>query len=688
MADKQQLDLSMFGPVAKPATPDDLATVAANPSPIADLSEFGAPLRAGVNGLTSDTPMQESPVSIADRFKLSFGNQKGAVNYLKEKFQDAKVNGNGDLVVKQNGIWKAVDPDGWGTANTIAGKGEEFLKDFVDLSDDASSIIATGAGASVGGAPGAVLAGAGASYANSSLGRWLGTYDASDGEQIADAALDSLMVAGGYAILPAGKIAAKMASGSAKNLLKATGLQKVISNPTLDDMATGVLNGVKNTSKRASNAFLRAAASKPGATEVIIQSPDEILTNVRRASKLIKGGKGLDEVNRRFDLRALKHFRGAVQKGRDLAVKAIDKVDEDIVTPDFANVTINTKGFVPIISDTGEQLSAQTLTSGPLSSMFTRTKAGLVLRPKAKVAAEIGSDFSDFSGAYSAAQKLLPALRRIESGQVLKGKDAVKWLADTTRTFSDFLNSTQSQSLRGGIRNIEKLINDNVKAQVSSQSTTAWQQWTARENFRRNLFGSLNNINARLSGSSSTQASTINQSVGDIMNASGFGFDMAALKDAAGFHKAFGASNRDFFKPMFDEFHRGRIQAATKDFIGIMPRKISLQQGALTTGFFLSDIARGGPGVLSGLTSASLAAKSPRLQLQLSRMSNRFGSTSHPDPEIAAMTPQAKAGLAAYLQQVKSIAFATSGQPGVRGKVLDAAVEQLGITDDMLGGTK
>jgi hypothetical protein len=154
-----------------------------------------------------DAPVNESPVGFVDRFKMSLGNTKGSVGYLKTKFPDATVDASGDLVVKDSGVWKRVDlagisgDDGW--------KVSEILGDVADVGGD----LLVGAGsiasmAATGGGSALALAAGGSGVAGAVkgvLGRVAGTYDASPEEFVKDVLIDTAMGLGGEAVMLGGK---------------------------------------------------------------------------------------------------------------------------------------------------------------------------------------------------------------------------------------------------------------------------------------------------------------------------------------------------------------------------------------------------------------------------------------------------------------------------------------------------
>lgn len=161
------------------------------------------PSQVSLQANTPDAPVDISPASFTDRAKLALGNAKGQVDYLKNKYEDATFNTDQDLVVKDKGVWHRVDAkflgngNGWDTT-------KEFMGDVADLADVALQTGAqAGAAAATGGSSaliGGAVAGA-AKAVQTSLGRIVGTYQATPEEQLKDAALDAVLTAGGTKVL-------------------------------------------------------------------------------------------------------------------------------------------------------------------------------------------------------------------------------------------------------------------------------------------------------------------------------------------------------------------------------------------------------------------------------------------------------------------------------------------------------
>lgn len=166
------------------------------------------------SGGSPATAMNKSPLSTMDRFKLSLGNEQGNLKYLQQKFEQvAPIPGKDgkptkDLAVLQNGTWHRVDPasgegmDAWDIA-------AEYVKDAADLApigagigvaaatNVATSGMSVPASAAIGGATTALL--------RTSLGRIVGTYDATPAEQAWDLAFETLLNVGGAKVVAGAK---------------------------------------------------------------------------------------------------------------------------------------------------------------------------------------------------------------------------------------------------------------------------------------------------------------------------------------------------------------------------------------------------------------------------------------------------------------------------------------------------
>lgn len=189
---------------------------------------------ATFSGISPETAKNDGVVSFTDRLKLSFGNTAGNVAYLKSKFEDVRSipdeegKSTSELAVLKEGSWYRVDPKN-GDVLSPWDLTKSYLKDMnglKELASDVADLSTLGTTAAVsapitagiagiaaagtimsGGAaapmllPAAAVTAAAVSAAashtvNTSLGRLVGTYQATPSEQLWDTAFEMLMNAG------------------------------------------------------------------------------------------------------------------------------------------------------------------------------------------------------------------------------------------------------------------------------------------------------------------------------------------------------------------------------------------------------------------------------------------------------------------------------------------------------------
>ena len=184
----------------------------------------GAEIPLEASGVAPALAINESPLSLEDRLKLSLGNKAGKLSYLKSKFEDATEDAFGNLTVQKDGLWYKVDQEGAGIDDWTSTKqwlraGKELAADMADIAPELAAVgVGFGVGAVTGGAGLPVLlaaetaAGGGLAALRTSLGRLAGTYKADAEQQFQDIAFESLLSMGGTAVLagvkPAGKFMA------------------------------------------------------------------------------------------------------------------------------------------------------------------------------------------------------------------------------------------------------------------------------------------------------------------------------------------------------------------------------------------------------------------------------------------------------------------------------------------------
>ncbi len=257
--------------------PAELGLSPADPEGFMDPAVLGLKdVEEYAGGSEPDFAINESPLDTLDRVKLKLGNTAGNLSYLKQKYEDAALDSDGNVKIKKNGLWYAADPDTdpWERTKAIVSKfadptgilqslvvdektRDELNKDVAELIPAAGGLALGAGGAALGtlagpaGSLAGAAAGAGAGeWARTSLGRLVGTYEASPEEQLKDIGIESLLGLGGQTVGLGVKLSGQML---------AKGLQNLVSKPTATkEMISEMVSGMSGEPK----ALIRRAMSQ------------------------------------------------------------------------------------------------------------------------------------------------------------------------------------------------------------------------------------------------------------------------------------------------------------------------------------------------------------------------------------------------------------------------------------------
>lgn len=220
----------------------------------------GEEIPLAYSGNSPDTAMNKSPLSATDRMKLSFGNTAGNINYLKEHFADAKpiMGEDGkpsqELAVRDGNTWYRVNPKNGDIADPWE-KTKEYIKDAASLAPEAlgigTAVVADVATAGSSLAASGAIAGASTAALRTSLGRIVGTYDASPAEQAWDIGFESLLNAAGGKILAGVKPTAKVIANK-------LGLLAEAFKDTVEPLAPGAYKAASDIMESAGSAMAGA----------------------------------------------------------------------------------------------------------------------------------------------------------------------------------------------------------------------------------------------------------------------------------------------------------------------------------------------------------------------------------------------------------------------------------------------
>lgn len=372
------------------------------------------PSEVSININSADTPLNTSVVEGMDRAKLALGNAKGGAAFLKNKFQDARINTDGELVVNSNGAWHRVDPEGFGDGNW-KDMVQEFGRDIADLTDVA---INTGAAAAAtalapvtGGASvlAAGAAGGAAKGITTILGNIAGTYKVdSPQEVVKDIAWDMALGMGGQALslgsrklfVPKLKMALEGMNDTASPATKEMLASYLESTAGVNK--TSVMRGIDRHKEVGQYMSQAIEAAGRGATE------DKVIVNAANNA-------------RRKVAEAAEAFPKALSENYGMQKRALlDNIPNDVVVP------------------LGETMSKQW---GNLQSM------GLVRNVEDKWVAQTPEFLAEHFGitpfqAKQLAPKMLEFVDNIDfmqkrAGGVLKGKEGVEAVMNMRRNLDD-----------------------------------------------------------------------------------------------------------------------------------------------------------------------------------------------------------------------------------------------------------
>lgn len=292
-----------------------------------DQSEIAQELPRWANGLSPQTAINQSPVSVEDRAKMAVGNVAGNYKFLKQNFADVQRTKEGDFVVRDqnDGLWKRVDPSGLGDGDPWK-MTKELASDVIEalptVWKTGTQIAGASATAAAAGATGGAALAAGAAVSGgiaalneglvTSLGRLAGTYEATQEEQLKDIGVEALLNAGGTVVAAGVKPAMGMI---------ADGLKK-----------SGQYLGSTRVAQGARDAFVAATGAMTGAgtknVERLIERPELVSGAMKMAAQ---GGASADDVVQRLVRDNIQATGQMAKSVRPALTKMYGQVAKDVV---------------------------------------------------------------------------------------------------------------------------------------------------------------------------------------------------------------------------------------------------------------------------------------------------------------------------------------------------------------------
>lgn len=432
-----------------------------------------------MSGNTPETAMNRSPLSAADRLKLSLGNLEGNVKYLRNRFQDVKQikdsegKPSKDLAVLEQGTWYKVDPEN-GEIDDPWEKTKEYLKDAAEYAPEALGFgIGAGAGYLSGGLSlpaSAAISGAATGAVRTSLGRLVGTYDASAAEQAWDIGFESLLNAAGAKILSGVKPTAKVVADKLDKVYET--FEDTLPKSELMKKAG---DAIADTPK---NLFKKLFASY----SVGEQNFDTFLENPERTKSMMKAayaqtGANTDEYHNVITQRQISSVKDAVLETPKILTSIYGAMRNKILSEVPENFTSNLddslyatygdaiqRGLGRIKSGTGQWLEGKDAQEF-LAKAKNLRGVQFSLVPQKELAArmatadDIGSEAAYLanSGAYDVLDQYYKKLGVFAGGKDRTGKEGAKALLDFKKVATDIaweLENADEVKALSGVRDI------------------------------------------------------------------------------------------------------------------------------------------------------------------------------------------------------------------------------------------
>lgn len=378
----------------------------------AGLKEFNSP----------DTPLKSSGlVGLDDRLKLSMGNTKGKVDFLKSKagIEDASFNKEGEIVIKKNGIWEKIEKDGLGSGN-YASMARELVGDMADVAGF-GLVMGGGLVGSPLGPKGMALGSMGGEGVRTALGQLVGTYSdvslTEDGSTKVSLNAVKDMATEGAMVL----VGDKLTRGALKVVGKVgeAGYNKVL-RPTINKLGEKLNQMLPETRDAVAGLLKFATNATDGAASRLSRSPKGVMSRVDDVVAKVKTGADYERIisevkeenaNKLFSLikDVPKHFNAKYGAGINKIISQIgDKADDFSVKMSGSFKDIMLKGG-QIGDDAVEGLAQHPL----FSQMIKQDKNGRFVTKK--ISEISGLDLSDAAMVTQAMPKLNKLLNIIQS---------------------------------------------------------------------------------------------------------------------------------------------------------------------------------------------------------------------------------------------------------------------------------
>jgi hypothetical protein len=412
------------------------ASAMAAPSRIMSPEEFdrmtaeAVDLPAWANGASPDSPLNTSPISVADRAALEVGNEAGKLAFLRKNYGNAKKDASGNFVVqdKNTQLWHRVDPEGlgdgdaWSKTRELVADASEWLPFATKtgaqvgvgaLAASATGGLSLGAQAGISGAVAAALA-----AGETSLGRLVGTYEAEPEEQLRDIGIETVLNIGGTFIPAGGKASAAVLASGLKKGAEKLGLQGATKR--VADVSKGAVTGTIATLTGAGETNMARLIERP--TAVSEQLKKYLLQSGGKSEVAIQkiASDNLDDVRTLAEA-----VRPALSR---MAGKGIQEAVEN-VPPSFS---VNIKNLHGGIADRLKTMGVGYLDEDGMLRLYSKEQ----MREMGESAGQFAKLAMD-DDSYKLVNKAVNELNFVKDFKTLQGPAGAKQILDFRQRYSD-----------------------------------------------------------------------------------------------------------------------------------------------------------------------------------------------------------------------------------------------------------
>lgn len=427
---------------------------------------------------------------ISSRAALGVGNVPGGTMYLKGLgAEDVKYDAKKGFTVLENGVWKAVDPEGLGQGSPLE-KTQELIRDIADnpglLINGAlqGTAAAVTGGMSLAGQVGAAgVIGGISETIRSSLGRAVGTYAATPEQQLSDLGHEVVLNAAGTGFVLGGLKGAK--SQPVQYLLEKAG---------------SVWKGAAEGSKQAAAGLWSLMTRKPAQDFMkYANQPDEVVGALKNAMA-VKGRFNVAAIKDYLAGQNVEQIKNLAKSGREvlssvwksgsddiarIAEDGFEASGDEAILPLTRALKNNGLGVFVDPLKPGAPVTEEVLESfiskhGRLPSRFQfvpHSEDQLISTLKKGQGTELSDFLASNDEARAMMVKFMGKLNKLHGGELQTGKAGLNQLLRRTQTLKDEMWTISQEAQEAGFNQVS-----NTMAELAGNLSNGVSKTLSRHN--------------------------------------------------------------------------------------------------------------------------------------------------------------------------------------------------------------